>query len=81
MVYAVNMNRKVASQAFFRDLEFSCCITMGKESECYTQVDDTLPDMSSCARIIWKSMNLELQLFETGDIHGLNDSVSRGSTR
>lgn len=33
-VRVVNTNRKVASQAFSRNLEFTRCVAMGKETKC-----------------------------------------------
>jgi hypothetical protein len=76
----VNTNREIASQAFFCNLKFSRCIAMGKKTKRNAQVDDTLPDMSSSTHIIWKSINLEFQLFKTSNIHSLDNSMSLGFT-
>lgn len=68
----MNTNREIASQAFYCHFEFVRRIAMGKETKCNTQVDDALSEMNTRPYVIWNYINLELQLFEPGDIHSLN---------
>lgn len=79
MARVVNTNRKIAPKAIHCNLEFSRCIAMGEKTKCNAEVDDTLLNMNNCTHIIWKFLNLELQFFETSDIHSLDSSMSQGS--
>lgn len=72
----VDTNWEIAPQACCCNLEFPRCVAMGEETKRNAQVDDTLSGMNNCTHIVWKSTNLELQLFETGDIYSLDSSVS-----
>ena len=76
-VRILNTNRKITSQTVYRNLEFGRRITVGEKTKCNAQVDDTLTKVKGCTHPVRKCTDLELQLLETGDIHGLSHSMSQ----